>query len=274
MKGVLPAVLTPFSVDGAPDGVRLARFCKTLLADGAAGLAVFGTTGEGTSLTVDERLGLLDALIAAGLEPRLLLPGTGCAALPDTVRLTRAAVRAGCAGALVLPPFYYKDVSDDGLFRYYSELIERVGDERLRLYLYNFPKLSGLKLTVALIERLRSRFGAAVAGLKDSSADWSSLKAYLEAFAPQLDVFSGTEKLLLAALRLGGAGCITAAGNVAAREIDALYRGHRQANAEELQRQADAARAALEGKPLIAALKALVAERLGDPQWRALRPPL
>jgi 4-hydroxy-tetrahydrodipicolinate synthase len=274
MNGVLPAVLTPFSADGSPDGVRLAQFCTTLLAEGASGLAVFGTTGEGTSLTVDERLGLLDALTSAGLDARLLLPGTGCAALPDTVRLTRAAVRAGCAGTLVLPPFYYKDVGDDGLFRYYSELIERVGDERLRLYLYNFPKLSGLKLSVALIERLRARFGAVIAGLKDSSADWSSLKAYLEAFASQMSIFSGTEKLLLASLRMGGAGCITAVGNVAVREIDALYRGHREPAAEELQKKADVARAALEGKPLIASLKAIVAERLSDEQWRAVRPPL
>ena len=120
-------MLTPFPRELSPDPQRLARHCRWLLAHGCAALAPFGTTSEANSLSVEERESLLDALLEEGIPPDRLMPGTGCCALPDTVRLTAQAVRRGCAGVLMLPPFYYKAVSDDGLFRAFAEVIERVG---------------------------------------------------------------------------------------------------------------------------------------------------
>ena len=154
------------------------------------------------SLTVAERLGLLDALVEAGLPAARMMPGTGTCALPDTVELTRRAVAHGCGGVLMLPPFYYKDVSDDGLFASYAEVIERVGDSRLRVYLYHIPPVSRVPLSLALIERLLHRYPGTVAGIKDSSGDWDNTRAMLERFQPRgFDVFSGSETFLLATLR-------------------------------------------------------------------------
>ena len=158
---------------------------------------------------------LLDALVSGGVPAGALMPGTGCCALSDSVKLTREAVRMGCGGVLMLPPFYYKGVSDEGLYRNFAEVIERVGDERLRLYLYHIPPVSQVPITLALIERLLGKFPGIVAGLKDSSGDWANTKAMLDAFKERgFDVFAGSEVFLLDNMRAGGKGCITATGNV------------------------------------------------------------
>jgi 4-hydroxy-tetrahydrodipicolinate synthase len=275
LAGVLAPVLTPFRADLGPDAGRLGRHCRWLLAQGCAGLAVFGTTSEANSLSADERESLLERLLEGGLDPARLLAGTGCCALTDTVRLTRHAVRAGCAGVLVLPPFYYKGVSEDGLFRSFAEVIERVGDPRLRVYLYHIPPVAQVPIAPRLVERLLGAYPGIVAGIKDSSGDWSNTQALLSAFAGSgFDVFVGSERFLLASMRAGGAGCITATGNVNPAAISRLHREWRAPGAEALQAGLDALRGAVERWPVIAALKEMVARCRGDPAWRTVRPPL
>jgi 4-hydroxy-tetrahydrodipicolinate synthase len=275
LGGVLAPVLTPFGADLAPDAPRLAAHCQWLLAHGCAALAPFGTTSEANSLTVDEREWLLDALLEAGIPPERLLPGTGCCALPDTVRLTALAVRRGCAGALMLPPFYYKGVSDDGLFRAYAEVIERVAHDRLRVFLYHIPPIAQVGISPALVERLLRAYPRTIAGMKDSSGDFANTQRMIDAFAGGgFQVYVGSERFLLANLRAGGAGCITATANVNAAAIDRLFRGWRSPEAERLQELVNGVRAAVERAPVIAALKEIVAHHAGDAGWRAVRPPL
>jgi 4-hydroxy-tetrahydrodipicolinate synthase len=275
LAGVFAPVLTPFGADLAPDPRRFVRLCRWLLEHGCAGLAPFGTTSEANSLAVAEREALLDALLAEGIPAARLMPGTGCCALPDSVRLTAHAVRRGCAGVLMLPPFYYKGVSDDGLFRGFAEVIERVGDDRLRVYLYHIPPVAQVGLGPKLVERLRAAYPRAIAGMKDSSGDFANTKAMLDLFAKDgFDVFVGSERFLLENLRAGGVGCITATGNVNAPAIDRLYAGWRGPDAERLQEEVNGVRGVLEKLPVIAALKALVAEESGDPGWATVRPPL
>jgi 4-hydroxy-tetrahydrodipicolinate synthase len=272
---VLAPVLTPFGRDLSPDPARLVAHCRWLLAHGCSALAPFGTTSEANSLAVGEREALLEALLEGGIPPDRLVPGTGCCAFPDTVRLTRHAVSRGCAGVLVLPPFYYKGVSDDGLFRAFAEVIERVGDDRLRVYLYHIPPVAQVGLGAALVERLLSAYPRAVAGMKDSSGDLANTKAMLDRFAARgFDVFVGSERFLLAGLRAGGVGCITATANVNAAAIDGLFRAWRAPEADGLQERLNAVRAALERAPVIPGLKATLAHHAGDPGWETLRPPL
>jgi 4-hydroxy-tetrahydrodipicolinate synthase len=271
---VLSPVVTPFTSDLRPDAARLARHCRWLLGNDV-GLAVFGTNSEGNSLTVAEKAGLLDALVEAGLPAARMMPGTGACALPDTVELTRRAVTHGCGGVLMLPPFYYKDVSDDGLFASFAEVIERVGDSRLRIYLYHIPQVSRVPIGLALIDRLLQRYPGTVAGIKDSSGDWDNTRAMLERFQPRgFDVFVGSETLLLANLRAGGAGCISATANVNPAAIAKLNRDWQQPDADARQAALDRVRAAFQGFPMIPALKATIAHCSGDASWPTVRPPL
>lgn len=273
-SGVFAAALTPLTADLSPDVARLAGHCRWLLDHGCDGLAVLGTTGEANSFSVDERLAILEGLAEAGIPGRALMPGTGCCAVPDTVRLTRRAVELGAAGVLVLPPFYYKNVSDDGLFAAYSEVIERVGDTRLKVYLYHFPQMSAVPISYGLIERLLERYPDTVAGMKDSSGDLDNMTGAARAF-PGFAVFSGSEELFLPLLRAGGAGCITAVNNVASSLAARVYAGWREGSDIE----ADngllvAVRQAIVRYPLSAALKEIMARLTGDGDWRRVRPPL
>ncbi|HET9754584.1 MAG TPA: dihydrodipicolinate synthase family protein, partial [Myxococcales bacterium] len=216
-----------------------------------------------------EREALLAALVEGGVPPARLVPGTGCSALPDTVRLTRAAARAGCAGVLMLPPFYYKNVSEEGLFRSFAAVIDRVGEPRLRVYLYHIPPVSQVGIPLRVIERLLASYPGVVVGIKDSSGDFENTRAMLRAF-PGFEVFVGSEKFLLRNLEEGGAGCITATANVNAQ---AIFRAFRE-RSEERQREIDLVRSAYEKFPMIPALKETLARRTGNPAWRTLRPPL
>jgi 4-hydroxy-tetrahydrodipicolinate synthase len=275
LEGVLAPALTPFHPDLAPDPDRFVRHCRWLLAHGCAALAPFGTTSEANSLGADERARLLDALLEGGIPAARLLPGTGCCALTDSVRLTAQAVREGCAGVLMLPPFYYKAVSEDGLFRSFAEVIERVGDPRLRVYLYHIPPVAQVGIAPGLVERLLAAYPGVVAGMKDSSGDMANTRTMLERFAPRgFDVFVGSERFLLEGLRGGGVGCITATANVHPGPIDRLFRSWRSPEASELQAALDAVRSAVEKAPVIPALKAIVARYSGDEGWTAVRPPL
>ena len=274
IKGILSPVLTPFNADGSPDPDRFIRHCQWLL-DQDVGLAVFGTNSEANSLTVAEKRGLLDKLLAAGITPANLMPGTGACAVPDAIEMTRHAVQAGCAGVLMLPPFYYKGVSDEGLFRYFAQVIDAVADERLRIYVYHIPPVSGVPITLPLIERLLKAFPGIVAGTKDSSGDWKNTSAMLERFQPQgFDVFAGSENFLLATMRGGGAGCITATGNVNPSAIVRLYQTWQNADADEQQKKLDAQRAAFAQFPMIPAMKSAIAIKTGRKDWIHVRPPL
>src|SRR3954471_4993003 len=218
---------------------------------------------------------LLETLIQEGVPADKLMPGTGMCALSDSARLTGHAVTLGCAGVLMLPPFYYKGVSDEGLFRNFSEVIERVADSRLQLYLYHIPPVSQVPITLALIERLLARYPGAVAGVKDSSGDWANTKAMLDAFAKSgFDVFAGSEVFLLDNMRNGGKGCITATGNINPGPIDNVYRKWQTADADKLQAGITATRKIVQKQPMIPALKAAVAHFGKDPDWKTCRPPL
>ena len=274
IRGVLSPVVTPFNRDLSPDPERLIAHCKWLLTQNC-GLAVFGTNSEANSLSVNERIALLDALLAADVDPARMMPGTGCCALTDTVRLTEHAVKAGCAGVLMLPPFYYKDVSEDGLYRTFSEVIERVGDSRLRVYLYHIPPVAVVGIKPGLVERLMKQYPTAIAGMKDSSGDWNNTKMMLDAFAKSgFDVFAGSESFLLANMKNGGAGCISATANVNPAAIDKLYNEWRGSNAEAQQQALDVVRKTVGQYVMIPALKAVVAHYTNEPEWATVRPPL
>ncbi len=271
--GVLAPVLTPFNQDLAPDRERFVAHCRWLLEQGITGLAVFGTTSEANSLSAEERMDLLDALIAGGIRPELLMAGTGCCALTDTVRLTTHAVRNGCGGVLMLPPFYYKPVSDDGLFVHVAEVIERVGDARLRIYLYHIPPVAVVGYNLGLIERLIKEYPSVVIGLKDSSGDWKNTEAILKRL-PGFDVFPGSEVFLLPALRAGGMGCITATANVNGAAVRDVYDRWRTPEADRLQEEITTLRGIIQAYPMIPALKQILAHFRNDPGWEAVRPPL
>src|SRR5215218_8655526 len=276
LKGVLAAVLTPMDEDLNPNHQAFAALCHRLLAAGCHGLSIFGTTGEANSLSVDERLAALEALVESDVPVETLLPGTGSCALTDTVRLSRAALEAGAAGVLMLPPFYYKGVGDEGLYRFFAEVVERIGDDRLRLYLYHIPQMTGIQLGLPLISRLLDAYPGKIAGTKDSSGDGERIETLCREF-PDFSVLAGTETLLLETLRNGGNGCISATVNVTSRLARQVYDAHaagRDDEARALQQRLSGFRASIETYPVIPALKILMAELTGDEEWRNLRPPL
>ena len=299
IRGVVAPVLTPFKTDLSPDRERFIAHCKWLLSQNC-GLAPFGTTSEGNSLAADERSMLLNALVEAGVDALRMMPGTGCCSITETVKLTAQAVKHGCAGVLMLPPFYYKGVGEEGLYRYFSEVVQRVGDARLKIYLYHIPPVAVVGITPGLVERLLAAYPNAIAGMKDSSGDWNNTKTFLDAFAKSgFDVFVGSESFLLANMRNGGVGTISATANVNPAAIHALYvaatsgvegpppRGQlsrkatasREATArldpEVLQAKLNVVRDVFGKKfPMISALKQAIAIYANDPAWRTVRPPL
>jgi 4-hydroxy-tetrahydrodipicolinate synthase len=301
IRGVLAPVLTPFKADLSPDAERLIAHCKWLLSQNC-GLAVFGTNSEANSLSVDERSMLLDALVAAGVDTSRMMPGTGCCSITETVQLTAQAVKHGCAGVLMLPPFYYKDVSEEGLYRYFSEVVQRVGDARLRIYLYHIPPVAVVGITTGLVERLLAKYPDAIAGMKDSSGDWNNTKTFLDAYSVRagrahgFDVFVGSDSFLLANMRNGGVGTISATANVNPAAIHRLYASeanierptsnaeHRMTDGSAMreERGAEEQQAGLNvvrdvfGKkyPMISALKQGIAIYANDPVWAKVRPPL
>jgi 4-hydroxy-tetrahydrodipicolinate synthase len=272
MRGVLAPVVTPFTANLEPDLDRLIRHCRWLLSHDC-GLAVFGTNSEGNSLSVEEKIELMNGLVAAGIDPARMMPGTGCCALPDTVRLSKHATALGCGGVLMLPPFYYKDVTDEGLYRAVAETIEHVGEPKLRIYLYHIPPVAQVGFSLDLIERLIKDFPVTIAGIKDSSGDWTNTKAMLERF-PGWGIFAGSETFLLETLRQGGAGCIAATCNINAPAIVDLERHWQEPDAEERQAACTRLREQVMRYPMIPALKGAIAHFSADRDWRHVRPPL
>lgn len=272
LRGIFAPTLTPVRADLSPDVARWIEFSHRLLENGCHGLCPFGTTSEANSFGLDERMEMLEQLIDAGIPAAQLMPGTGACAIPDTVRLTAHAVKLGCSGVLMLPPFYYKAITDDGLFRAFAEVIERVGDARLRVYLYHIPPVSQVGLSLALIERLIQAYPGVVVGIKDSSADWNNLHALLTTF-PGFGIFTGSERFLLQTLRLGGAGSINAVANVIAPLQRRLYEQMQSPEAEGMQEEVNRFRQVYKDLPAIPALKQIMAHLRGDADWRHVRPP-
>ena len=271
-SGVLSPVLTPFTKDLKPDSRRLVKLCRWLSSQNVA-LVLFGTTSEANSLSLVEKISLLDDLVEAGINPSLLMPGTGCCSLTETVQLTSHAVKLGCKGTLMLPPFFYKDISDDGLLRSYAETIERVGNSALKIYLYHIPPVSGVSISLDLIERLIIRYPNAIVGVKDSSGNWDNTQSILERQWDDFRVFAGSEHFLLQTMRAGGAGCISATANINPNAIYNLYKEWKSDRADNLQEQLNQVRTVLESYPMIPALKSVISYYSNHPDWTIVRPP-
>ena len=271
-SGVISPVVTPFGEDGAPDPDRFIEHSEWLLEEGCTALAPFGTTSEANSLGLDERMELLEDLVDAGVDPAKLMPGTGMCSVTDAAILTQHAVELGCGGVLMLPPFYYKNPSDEGLFRFFADVIDEVDDDRLRIYLYHIPPVAQVGISLDLIGRLTKEFPEIVVGLKDSSGDWSNTAAVLEAF-PDFEVFPGSETFLLDGLRKGSAGCISATANVNPRAIRDVFDNWEGPDADAKQAGITAVRKAIQAYPLIPVVKALIAHYRQDPVWAEVRPP-
>jgi 4-hydroxy-tetrahydrodipicolinate synthase len=273
IRGVWCATLTPLDATGAPDARMLAAHIERLFAAGVDGVAPFGTTGEGQSFSVAQRRGGLDALLAAGIPPTRIVAGTGCAAIADTIELTRHAVGAGCAGALVLPPFFFKDPSEEGIYASYARLIDGVADSRFRLYLYHIPQVTSVPIPHDVISRLVTTYPGVLAGIKDSEGNWSHTRNLLERFR-SLSVFVGHEPHLPAALAAGGAGTICGVANLYPRLVRRLYDHALTSSAKDDLARVEAFVALVGRVPIFAAFKALLAELTGDPKWETLCPPL
>jgi len=271
--GINAAVLTPMNADLSVDLDRMAAHCRWLLTNGCNGLGVLGTTGEANSLGIGERIAVLEGLVARGIPSSRMLPGTGTTAIADTVLLTRKAEELGCRGALLLPPFYYKNPSEDGLLAYFQEVIQRVGGDIL-IYLYNFPQQTAVPFSTEFIARLLAACPGKVKGIKDSSGSLANGMAYVRNFAPGgFEVYAGDDGLLYPLLREGAAGCITAAANVNSTIGAKLYANWNTSRAEALHATLSATRKAVISVPLISGLKALVARNTGDARWNHIRPP-
>ena len=263
--------VTPFAGDLSVDATRFVAQAKSLIASGAHGLAPFGSTSEANSLSISERMAALEALNKGGIEPAQMIPGTGCCAAADTIKLSAHATKLGCRGVLMLPPFFYKGVGDEGVFDAYKQVIEAVGPQ-LRVYLYHIPQMSGVPITLPLIDRLLSRFGDQIAGLKDSSGNWENTANVIAAF-PEIDTYSASETMIPENVAAGGAGCISASSNVNPRGIRALIDGLNGPDHDALHQQVSAVRKIFEGVPLIPSIKRAIAVQNGDDNYGRVRPP-
>lgn len=273
IQGIIAPILTPFEPDG-----RIARdlwvaHARWVLDQGAHYLSPFGTTGEALSLSLGERMDALVWLVEGGLPPERLIPGTGVTALPETAELSAHAIGLGCAGVMVLPSFFYPGVGDDGQARYFSELIEKIGDPKLRLVLYHIPQNSGVPVSPALAARLSQQFPEIVVGYKDSAGNWENTLAVIAA-APKLAVFPSSEGQLTNGLANGAAGCISASVNLNAAAIRAVYDGVRAGrDVKAADANIKAFRKAIQDAGLIPGMKAVLAVRRREPRWLNLRAP-
>lgn len=272
LGGIFAAAITPFDRRGKPHHARYVAHCTELLRNGCDGINVLGTTGEANSIALADRFDLMEAVASGGLPMSQMMVGTGAPAVDDAIRLTKHAQSCGFAGALVLPPFYYKNVSDDGLFAFVARLIERADLRRTKLYLYNFPAMTGIWYTVELVERLVREFPGVVVGVKDSAND-RGYQRELHRRVPEFAVFPGSEAYIADAKREGCVGCISATTNVTAREAQAAWSAS-DADYFELQRRVAGLRTTIAAMPLIAAVKAIKARLEANDKWERMLPPL
>mgnify|MGYP001159369064 CR=1 FL=1 len=269
LNGVIAAIATAIEPSGEPDCARSVALARFLLDNGCDGLNVLGTTGEATSFSLDQRKRVMSTYAASGLPLDRMMVGTGAAATADAIALTGHAAELGFAGALVLPPFYYKGVHDNGLLAYIEAIVAATAARPIPIYLYHFPAQSGLPWHIALIRRLLDVFGERIVGLKDSSGDMDFARA-AASIAPRFKVFPSTEAALPQARSGAFAGCISATANLNA---DLCARAYRSGDAAALA-EAVAIRKLFDGKPLVAGVKALLAHIHGDARWARVAPPL
>lgn len=272
--GVNAAAVTSFNDDLTLNYDKTLAHCHALLNNGCDGLAVLGTTAETNSLSVSERETLLDELVNSGIAAEKMLPGTGACDIPTVVRLSRHAAKRGCKGVLLLPPFYYKSPSQQGLFNFYSALADALGDT-VKLYFYHFPQQTTLPLTVELIDRLLQRYPDVFKGIKDSSGDFANTLSYINQFsAAGFEVYSGADATFAQVMQAGAAGCITATNNVASPLTAFIYRNYNNADGLAAQEKLTRLREIVALGDTVPAVKMLLALTTGDATWETLRPPL
>ena len=272
--GVLAAALTPVDKNLIPNEDLMAEHCNWLMDNGADGLAILGTTGEANSFSLKERIRIIEGLIERGIPAEKLMPGTGSCSLTDAVTLSNLCVKAGTRGVLMLPPFYYKNPSDDGLFAFFSEVIQRVGDDALKIYLYHFPQQSATPFSHSLIERMVKEYPNTIVGTKDSSGDLDNMTSVARNF-PEFCVLAGADDCMLPLLQAGGGGCITACANIMPSLLKEVYEGfHAGKDVTEANNMLTAVRGIMSKFPAAPAQKAMIARHTGNDEWLNMRPPL
>jgi 4-hydroxy-tetrahydrodipicolinate synthase len=272
--GVLAAAVTPVDNDLVPNEALMTKHCKWLLKNGIDGLAILGTTGEANSFSLKERIRIIEGLIEAGIPSDKMMPGTGSCTLTDAIILSSLCVKAGTRGVLMLPPFYYKNPSDDGLFSFFSEVIQRVGSDALKIYLYHFPQQSATPFSLSLIERMVKEYPNTIVGMKDSSGDLNNMVTAAKNF-PEFCVLSGADDLVLPLLKQGGGGCITACANIVPGLLKKMYEGfHSGEDITEVNEMITAVRMVMAKLPAPPGQKAILARHTGNDAWRNMRPPL
>jgi 4-hydroxy-tetrahydrodipicolinate synthase len=272
LSGVFAAALTPLDDDGRCDTRHLAAHCRMLIDEGCHGVSLFGTTGEGPAFTTQERREGLEAVLASGIATANVLPGTGCASISDTIELTRHALECGCRNILLMPPFFFKNVSDDGVFGFYSDVVKSIGSDDFRIYIYNFPDVTGVWIRPDVVRRLMAEHPGTIAGVKDSSGDWDYVNAVLE--IPGLAVFTGWEPLVPALLAAGGCGNISGLANVIPAILRRLFDERPQDPADPILSSVNRLVAEFKDLPVTPGIKALAANLRKWPAWRNMRPPL
>lgn len=277
VSGVFCASATPVLEDGSPDHATFAAHCKALIEEGCDGVALLGTTGEANSFSIAQRQQLLENVIASGIDPQRLLPGTSQTNVPDSITLVKHAVEAGVKACVVLPPFYYKGVSDEGLFRFYAELIEGVGSNDLRVVLYHIPPIAQIGISLELTARLRETFPGIVVGVKDSSGKIESMQAFASAFQ-DFSVLAGADPFMLPLLRSGGAGCITSSSNLIGKHLrvvfDNWFDDSQSDKVDAAQARINAWRDLSNAYVQLPTIKAMLAKRRNHAGWTRVRPPL
>jgi len=275
IKGLISPILSPFDDNLNFNQEMYNELAKDLLSTGCSGLAPFGTTGEALSVSNDERMQALENLIKSGISPNKLIPGTGLCNFPDTVKISRHAIELGCKGVMTLPAFYFKDVTDEGLFQYYERLIDEINHPNLKIYLYHIPQVSGVGLSIPLVKKLRSTYPDIIVGIKDSSGVWENTEQLLS--IDGLIVYPGAELPVIDAIKLGGPGCISATANFnptnIARVIELSHDG-KWDQAEEAHKDVKEVRYLFQDYSAIPAQKAMLAIKYKDDRWKNIRPPL
>jgi 4-hydroxy-tetrahydrodipicolinate synthase len=275
LAGIFAAAATPLRADLSIDIDRLVTHCRWLLDEGGCdGVNLLGTTGEATSFSVEQRLDAMRAVAESGLPMERFMVGTGAAALSDAVRLTSGARELSFSGALLLPPFYYKNIDDESLYAYVAELIERAGGGKLGIYLYHIPQFSAVPFAIPVVERLVAHFPGILAGIKDSSGVFENSLELAQRLPTTVAVFPGSEGFLARAPEAGFAGCISATTNVNGAFISRGWKvRHTEAGRASLN-AGSAIRDAISKFPTIPAVKWVLSELQNDPQWRRIHPPL
>jgi len=277
ISGVYCAATTPVDAQGEVCLDLFAAHCRALIEDGAHGIALLGTTGEANSFSGNERRTLLESALQAGLRGDQLLPGTSSCSVPETIELTRHAVQNDVLACVLLPPFYYKGISDEGLFRFYASVIEAIDDDRLNVILYHIPQVTQIPLSHDLIERLITEFPDTIIGIKDSAGDINNMKAMIKRFS-HFSVLAGADPLLKPLLEAGGAGCITATSNLRSDALRFVFDNWQDpeatASLAAAQKRIEAWRELTNSYVQLPTVKAMVARVRGNLDWLYTRPPL